>query len=208
MKLNMSELLHKIGKDRLVILVLMGLLLIVIAIPVEKKDTKSNKNPKQSEKQISVGDTQTDAVIPNDTNINASEITTTQYGEMIANKLEDILQYMEGVGKVKVYVTMNCSKELIVEKDTPYTRDNTNETDSAGGSRNITNMNNEDNTVYDTDSEGNKTPYVIKELEPMVEGIMVVAEGGGNEQTAVKIKESLCGLFGIASEKVTVADMK
>lgn len=208
MKLNIGEILHKIGKDRLVILVIMGLLLIVIAIPVEKKNTDSNKNTKQSGKESNKTDVTTEAARQNEIKTSNGEMTTSQYGEIISNKLEDILQYMEGVGKVKVYVTMKSSKELIVEKDTPYTRDNTIEADSAGGSRNITNMNNEDNTVYYTDHEGNKVPYVIKELEPMVEGIMVIAEGGGNEKTALKIKEALCGLFGIAAEKVTVAGMK
>mgnify|MGYP007025201103 CR=1 FL=1 len=35
-------------------------------------------------------------------------------------------------------------------------------------------------TVYEEGEDGKRTPYVVQELQPVVEGVIVIAEGGGN----------------------------
>lgn len=38
----------------------------------------------------------------------------------------------------------------------------------------------EEETVYMTDSEGRRTPYIVQTTKPEVIGVAVIAEGGGN----------------------------
>ena len=113
---------------------------------------------------------------------------------------------MAGIGKVKVMITLQSSEELIVEKDEPMERSNTNETDSAGGSRLITQMDSAPATVFRTvgnDSE----PYVVKTLSPKVEGVVVVAQGAGNGTVDKNITEMVQALFGVEAHKVKVVKM-
>lgn len=198
---------NKIGKDRLAICILGGLLLFVIALPVEKKEEKTKpfvseglekqdnggKNTSEKEEQSEKTDWETDGE---------------EYGALLSKQVEDILKYMEGVGRVRVLVTMETSGEAIVEKDSPYSRTNTLETDSEGGSRNISDMENQEETVYITDSQGNKTPYVVKEMAPLVKGVVVVAEGGGKDEVKESITEALVALFDLEPHKIKVVKMR
>lgn len=202
---------NKIGKDRLAICILGGLLLFVIALPVEKKEDKADKDARlfqaeqngQQEKEAgkSVSGERTAEETKWEKNVE-------EYGALLSKEVEDILKYMEGVGRVKVLVTMEASKEAVVEKDSPYTRSNTLETDSEGGSRNISDMENQEETIYITDSQGNKTPYVVKEIAPLVKGVVVVAEGGGKSQVKENITEALVALFDLEPHKIKVVKMR
>ena len=53
-----------------------------------------------------------------------------------------------------------------------------------------------------------KVPYVIKEVEPVVEGVVVVAQGGGNDIIKNQIVEAVSVLFHISSYKVKVLKME
>ena len=63
---------------------------------------------------------------------------------------------MDGVGEVQVMVTLVTSKELIVEKDEPVTRNTITESDGAGGTRSTNESSYDYETIYETDGEGNK----------------------------------------------------
>lgn len=207
---------NKIGKDRLAICILGGLLLVVIGMPVGKEKTQTERENLESsvKSEGKINDTESGSLAlfgaAEGTGTGNNEGTTD--GEIYANALalevENILKYMDGVGRVKVFITMENSGELIVEKDSPFQRSNTIESDSEGGSRNISNMENQEETVYTTDSQGNKTPYVVKEIAPMVKGVIVVAEGGGNSQVKTSIIEALSALFDIEPAKVKVVKMR
>ena len=57
--------------------------------------------------------------------------------------------------------------------------------------------------MYDKSDTG-ETPYVVKEIEPEIEGVLVAAEGGGNSQTAKNISEAIMALFDIEAHKIKV----
>lgn len=205
---NKEKLWNKIGKDRLVICILGGLLLIVIAIPVDKQ-TKNQENSAQMEETASKQQESAGVSLEQQKGRDANEsFSEEEYGQLLSDEVEEILKYMDGVGKVKVLVTMETSGEVIVEKDSPFSRSNTVETDGEGGSRNISEMNNQEETVYITDSQGNKTPYVVKEMAPLVKGIVVVAEGGEKSEIKENITEALVALFDIEPHKIKVVKMR
>ncbi|MCI8584870.1 MAG: stage III sporulation protein AG [Lachnospiraceae bacterium] len=86
------------GKDKLLILVLFGLLLAVIAIPVEEKKEESGGQEAASAKE-------------------QTESQSQSYEEQMEAKLQELLGAVEGVGEVKVMLTFEGSSEKEVEKD-------------------------------------------------------------------------------------------
>ena len=62
--------------------------------------------------------------------------------------------------------------------------------------------------VEGVEEDGKKVPYVIKEVEPVVEGVVVVAQGGGNDIIKNQIVEAVSVLFHISSYKVKVLKME
>lgn len=129
-----------------------------------------------------------------------------KYAAAQEEKLETLLSAMEGVGKVEVMLTFVSSEELVVEKDAPTVRSNTVEKDSEGGTRTVTQFETGDSTVYRSGS-GESDPYVVKTLNPRVEGILVVAEGAGDGTVNRSITEIAQALFGVEAHRVKVVAM-
>ena len=187
----------KLTKENMAIMALLGILLMVIAIPVKKTETQKDQTAAPENKSTASGTQETE-----------EEDNTGGYAGELEERLESLLASMEGVGNVKVMVTLDSSREQVVEKDIPSTMDTTKETDSTGGSRDVINSRQEETTVYVTDSAGNKTPYVSKIREPSIEGVTVVAQGGGNAVIQKNITEVIQALFGIEAHKIKIVKMK
>ena len=187
----------KLTKENMAIMALLGILLMVIAIPVKKTETQKDQTAAPENKSTASGTQETE-----------EEDNTGGYAGELEERLESLLASMEGVGNVKVMVTLDSSREQVVEKDIPSTMDTTKETDSTGGSRDVINSRQEETTVYVTDSAGNKTPDVSKIREPSIEGVTVVAQGGGNAVIQKNITEVIQALFGIEAHKIKVVKMK
>ena len=96
----------------------------------------------------------------------------------------------------------------MVEKDVPSSMDHTSESDNAGGTREVTGSGQEENTVFMTEADGSRTPYVRKTLEPVVKGVTVVAQGGGDARIQKDITEVVQALFGVEAHKIKVVKMK
>ena len=185
---NKAELKKWFCRDNLLILVLTGILLFIVVLPTKKKD---------------------EAVVINEEVINSDEknaVIDADYESRMEMRLKEIVEKVAGAGKVDVMITLYASEEYIVEKDAPINRSNTNENDSAGGNRMISQMNAGENTVYRTEGTVSE-PYVVKTVYPKVEGVVVVAEGAGNEAVSKSISEMVQILFGLEAYKVKVVKM-
>lgn len=183
-------------KDQLVILLLFGILLVVIAIPTSpKEDSSENAAEEDLETQAEVTDAQD----------NSSDETYEQRQE---RRLKEALQLVEGVGEVEVMITLEAGSELVVEKDQPVTSQTVEETDSDGGTRSTTEESWSESTVYSEGENGSRSPYVIKELEPKVQGVIVIAEGGGNAVVKQDILEAVQALFPIEAHKIKIMKME
>ena len=53
-----------------------------------------------------------------------------------------------------------------------------------------------------------KIPYVVKHIEPQIQGITVVAQGGGDALIQKNISDVLEALFHIEAHKIKVVKMK
>lgn len=197
------------SKNNLIVVVLAGVLLMVIAIPVD--------NGKNAGKEENTASCLTDNSINNSSfsleshemgGMNGSRemAETEEYIADLEKRIEAVLGKMEGAGRVKVIITLRTSMEKVVEKDDPIVRSNTAEEDAEGGTRTINTMDAKENTVYS--SEGNASePYVVKVISPQVEGVVVLAEGAGGTVSA-DISEAIQVLFGIEAHRIKVIKME
>lgn len=185
-------------KENMIVFVLLGILLLVIAIPL---DSQSGKEKNRSEEGK---DKETETSLIHTEN----EDEEMEYCLALEARIEEFLSSMEGVGEVQAMVTVSASKELIVEKDEPVTRNTVTETDANGGTRSTNESSYEYETIYQTDGQGNSIPYVIKKIEPEIQGITVVAKGGGNPMVQKNISDVLVALFHLDAHKIKVVKMK
>lgn len=193
-------------RDNLIILILSGILLFIIALPTkEEKGTQTESQ--ENRKSVMQGYTDIEETDSNVVAYGSNAETENDYAVYLEQKLEKMLEGVSGVGKVSVMVTLQSSQELVVEKDAPVSRSNTTETDSAGGSRMISQMDAQETTIYRTEGN-NSEPYVVKTILPKVEGVLVVAKGAGKGNVDKNITEIAQALFGVEAHKVKVVPME
>ena len=185
-------------KENMIVFVLLGILLLVIAIPINSDTKEDGQEDKDTER--------TDPQPANAYDIQIDE--NLEYCLQLEERIEELLSSMDGVGEVQAMVTLVTSKELIVEKDEPVTRNTITENDGDGGTRSTNESSYDYETIYETDSEGNKIPYVVKQIEPEIQGITVVAQGGGNAIVQKNISDVLVALFLVEAHKIKVVKMK
>ncbi len=135
----------KVKKDQWFILFLLGVLLLVIAVPASCEQSVSVNEAEQedaSDKETGYADYETE----------------------VEERLKSVLSRMDGVGEVEVMITFRDSGESVVEKDVTYSReDSSSETDGVQESR----IQSSEETVYSDDSDDG-IPYVSKTVAPTI----------------------------------------
>ena len=190
-------------RDNLIVLVLAGILLVVVAWPLEGTDKAKTTDAVEKQGSSSVEGAGTGMVQTTE----GQYTSLYEYAAYLEDELEDALMDMSGVGKVKVMITLEAYEEQVVEKDEPFTRNNTTENDGDGGSRTVYQMDSGQETVYEKNGSV-ETPYVTKTILPKISGILIVAEGAGTGTVSKSISEIAQALFNIEAHKVQVVPMK
>ena len=180
------------GRQRLLILFLVGILLLVIAFPTtpgkwSKKWTEENEEGEnnQSEKQL----------------------FAMEYERDLEYKMAKALAKVSGVGRVEVMITLKSDGQKIVEKDQFNNNQTSEEADSAGGTRNTQDKNSDRTSVYEQKGDGSQVPYVSKQMKPEIEGVLVVADGGENARVIQNITEAIQALFDVQAHKIKIMKM-
>ena len=176
-------------KDRLLILLLSGVLLLVITLPVSDGSGESERSGAAGEQSGGVLSGEED------------------YAEYMERKLKDVLSKVSGVGEVEVMVTLRSTSEKVVEKDEEKESETVTEQDRQGGTRTTSRNSSSGTTVFGEDGSGTSSgqePYVTKELTPIVEGVVVIAQGGDEPVTVQNITEAVQALFNVDTHKIKV----
>lgn len=198
-------------RDNLLILVLLGVLLFIVALPVKKEDPAAKDTGMEITEQYNAGILTSSGqqnVAQQDTVYVGTQAVTAgsmeEYAAYLEEKLKKMLESVRGVGEVEVMITLESSEERIVEKDMTAERSQTEEQDSAGGTRTVSSSNTGYQTVYQEGSQG--SPFVVKTITPKVEGVLVVAEGAGKGNMTGEITQVVQALFGVEAHKVKVLE--
>lgn len=178
-KLNFKD------KNTWLILGIFGVLLLVIALPVEKTEKKNSQAVQEQQAM-------------DETAQKSGQGSTDDTVSALESRLEETLSLIDGAGKVHVMITMKDTGEKVVEKDV------TRQTDADAGGTQNTDLS--QSSVYERDGSA-ETPYISKELTPQVEGVLVVAEGGGNSVVKQNILQSVMALFPLEAHKITIVKM-
>ncbi len=185
-----KDIIDKVGKEKFFLLILAGVVLVICTVWDFGKDS-------------STGNTQTSTMSYSTSKSSLSD-EMDNYVKTLEKRLKEILSQVEGVGNVYVMITLKSSASSQVLFDGKNSLDKTDEVDGSGGTRNIYNYSEENNTVYITDSNGNTVPYVISEIAPSIDGVAVITDGGDNIFVKEKIINIIKSLFSIDINKISV----
>lgn len=132
--------------------------------------------------------------------------TNTSYDEN-EEKLANILSNIEGVGKVKVLLTYSQTSTYLPIYNENLKASNTTETDSAGGSRTVTESDSQKEVIYKEDESGNREPVTQSIISPKIEGAIITAKGADNADVKTAIVQAVEAATGLATHKIQVFKM-
>ena len=173
---------NKSGKEKITIVVLTGILLLVISLPTGSKSGQTETNENTQTRQTGLSE------------------SAKSYETVLEEKLEKALK------KVSVVITLKNTSEKIIAADSDYSESVIQESDSAGGVRSTTQQSGSTSNIYYDTQEGSE-PYVTKENMPEVEGIVIVAKGGGDGNVCADITAAAEALLGVPAHKIKVLKM-
>ena len=145
-------------KNQLLILLLAGVLLFVIVLPVPDGRKEMVRKAAQRQNRL----------------LSGRRRIRCHYEAYLEEKTAQALQYVEGVGRVKVMITLKSSGQKIVEKISrvPLRQQ---KRQTAAAEQGLPRTTSSDKTsIYEQDSDGSQTPYVSKELTPEIEGVIII----------------------------------
>lgn len=134
--------------------------------------------------------------------------STLSVGDNLEMKLQSVLSQIQGVGKTDVMITYNTTRENVPAYDINKNQSSTEEKDSEGGTRSIRQEEYDSSVVFEDGSGGGKIPVILKELEPEVKGVLVVAEGAGSIEVRERILNAVAVVLDIPVHKVEIVQMK
>jgi stage III sporulation protein AG len=114
--------------------------------------------------------------------------------QSLERRLEQLLSMTEGAGKVKVMLTYKNNGSRVLAENS------TNEENTGEASR----VSRQSNVVFD----GENMPVVLTENTPQIEGVVIVAEGGGNIEVKNSLIRAAEALTGAEAHKIEVLKMK
>lgn len=178
--LNISEKNDSVRKPpKAIIIVIIASIIILAFSDLSVFKPKNQKNNSKTDEKIS--------------NTNSAE-----YIQQTESRLEETLQKINGAGKVTVFINLDSGGEKVLAAD-KKTKENIKETDENSDKDYET----EENIVLSGQSS-TQGPYITEELFPKPSGILVIAEGAGNEKIRLEIYESVKAIFGLPANRIKV----
>ena len=170
---------------------LVGVLLLVIAMPIDQGEQERREAGKAAE---AAGEGTDRGGISG------------LYEKELERRLKLLLEEMEGVGKAEVMITLQDEGERVVEKDLAQDSQTVSEKEGEA-SRSTQEKQYQEETVYSQEGGSGGDPFVAREVMPKVEGVLVVAQGGGDPKVAKNISDAVLALFPVEVHKIKVVKM-
>lgn len=175
------------------IVIIIGVILIIAGGAFLDKEDKEKGSVAEKTKTSEVTNSQSEASVPK------SELE---------NQLKTILSQIAGAGRVDVMITFVSGKEIVPAYDSKTSENKTEEKDSGGGTRSISQNSNENGIAYEEAQDGAKKPIIIKELLPEVKGVVIVADGASNPEICEALAKAARTLLDVPIHKIGVFERK
>lgn len=124
------------------------------------------------------------------------------HARQIEERLSEAFTNVAGVGETLVMVTLSSSISQVVAQDSILNESSTVETTEGGGTREI--ISRTQNLTY-VSTGGN--PLVLTTNYPRVEGVIIVAQGGGDPHIVEALIHATRAVLGIEANRISVLPM-
>jgi len=123
-------------------------------------------------------------------------------------RLEEFFSLVEGAGEVRVMISPLTGRETTFAVDVNMSKSSSIEEDSQGGTRETQQYQSQEQTVMITDRQGTNMPLVVRETEPQIRGIVIIAQGGDSPFVRDALTRAARAMLGIDAHNIQVLTME
>ena len=136
-----------------------------------------------------------------------TSISSQQYTQHLEQKLGELIESIDGVGKAKVMITLENGTEYVYAQEEKKDINRTQDFGETSTSR-IQERDNSEQTIVVVDNGGGARSALIEtQIEPTVKGVVVVCEGGGDILVQTRVTEAITTVLNISSTRVCVTKL-
>ena len=126
--------------------------------------------------------------------------------KQMEEKIHHLVSSIQGVGEAQVWVTLESGVEYVYLQEEVRNTDTTKDYDSEGV-KTLREKDNSEQKYILVNKNGEEQPLIQKQLEPTVQGVVVVCEGASSAQVNEQIVNAVTCALGISSNRVYVAQL-
>ena len=138
----------------------------------------------------------------------ASSPSSFEQERALEARLEEFFSLVEGAGRVRVMISPLTGRETVFAVDVNMSQSSSKEEDSQGGTRETNQYQSQKQTVIITDRQGTSRPLVVREADPQIHGIVIIAEGGESPFVRDALTRAARAMLGIDAHNIQVLTMK
>ena len=192
-KLTSKENKNKKQIENIIVLIVICIITLIIINKIWKGDVQSKKEERST-------NTLQNGILASENQENATQTE-------LETKLEKILSTIKNVGKVNVLINYSESSSLVPLYNESTTTSSTEEGDSTGGTRNITETETQKDVVF-SENSGTKEPVTQKTLMPTRQGAIITAEGANDVNVRTIIINAVGAVTGLSIDKIQVFEIQ
>lgn len=125
------------------------------------------------------------------------------YVAQMEQRLKSLIQNIEGVGNCDVMVTLKQGTQYVYASEDKTTQDKTQDNTGTNGKK-VQQKDGTEKKIVVLDDSGGSRPLVETQLEPEINGVAVVCQGGDSSRVCERVIETVTTVLGIRSNQVCV----
>ncbi len=143
--------------------------------------------------------------LPKESTTKTVTLSTDTFILQTEERLSAIVGSIEGVGECQVMVTVVNGVEYVYATEQSTNTDR--QEDSNGTSNKIVERDDKEETVIVVDTGNGREGLLVTEIQPTVQGVVVVCQGGDNEEVRERVVQAVTVALNISSKRVCVTKL-
>jgi len=134
------------------------------------------------------------------------EVALNEYADKLEEEMTELLENIQGVGEVKVMITLECGEENIYVEQEKSETDN--RTIQNGNDKQEDIQNTYENEIVIVSSQNSNRPLIEKTLQPSVQGVAVVCSGADDISVVSAVTGTVSVVLNIPTNRIYVTKMR
>ncbi len=131
--------------------------------------------------------------------------TADDFVQQTEERLTALIGSIDGAGACRVMVTLENSVEYVYATEQKSNSDR--EEDTSNGDTRLTQRDDSESAAILVDTDNGHKGLLVTEIQPTVRGVVVVCEGGDNEEVCARISQAVTVALNISSKRVCITKL-